>query len=98
MNQFFLKITADYWCAKNKLAEEAQQAAREFDRMLINESDIDIIINRLYVKIDFLNKKHSRCNPLKIEKASSYTHKGEEDAYIIPNVFHLTKYLVKETL
>lgn len=95
MNQYFLKITADYWCPKNKLSEDAQHAGREFDRLLITEADTDIIINRLYAKIDFLNKKYSRCNPLKLETAASYTHSGTEESYIIPNVFHLTKYLVK---
>lgn len=97
MNQYFFKVTSDYWMAHNRLQEEAKTVARKMDRILVTEKQLqNFIVGNLYMEIDKLNKKHCRCNPLKIEIATSYTHSDSEETYIIPNVFHLTRYLVKE--
>ena len=99
MNQYFFKVTSDYWVAQNRLQEDAKKSAREIDRILVPEQMLEGFVEAyIYNAIKKLNLEHSRCKPLRVEKASSYTHSGSEESYIIPGVTHITRYLVKNHL
>jgi len=99
MKQYFFKVTSDYWASQNRLQEDAKKAFREIDRTLVTEQLLEGFVEaNIYNSIKKLNQDHIRCKPLRIEKASSYTHSGSEESYIIPGVTHITRYLVKETL
>ena len=96
MNQYFSKVTADYWCPKNKLQEEAQVTARDMDRILVPESEMEAFSIEIFTRIDQLNKKHHRCNPLKLYKWKPDSNR-EEDCFMIDYVFHLSMYKVLKT-
>lgn len=96
MNQFFSKVTADHWCPKNKLQAEAQASARQMERRIILENHVALFVSDLNMRIATLNAKYNRCNSLKIEEARAYTEKDQDRCLVIPGVFHLTLYLVKE--
>ena len=96
MNQYFSKVTADHWCPKNKLQEEAQKVARNFERKIIHETMVDLFVAELNLNISGLNREYKRCNSLKIEESRAYTEKDQDRCLVIPGVFHLTLYLVKE--
>ena len=93
MNLFFSKVTADHWCPKNKLQEEAQAAARDMDCILVPESKMKDFGDEVFRRIDELNKKYHRCNPLKLYKWKPDRH---EDCFMIDGVFTLSMYQVKE--
>lgn len=99
MKQYFFKVTSDYWTAQNRLQEDAKKAARAIDRVVVPEHQLDEFVQRnIYEAITSLNIRHHRCKPLRIELASSFTHSGTEETYIIPGVFHLTRYLIANHL
>ena len=99
MKQYFFKVTSDYWQAQNRLQEDAKAVARAIDQILVPEHQLDQFTeDNLYEKITILNSKHHRCKPLRIEVASNYTRSETEESFIIPGVFHLTRYLVKNHL
>jgi len=96
MNQYFSKVTADYWCPKNKLQEKAQEVARRFERKIILENHVDLFVSDLHLNISKLNGEYKRCNSLKIEESRAYTEKDKDRCLVIPGVFHLTLYLIKD--
>jgi hypothetical protein len=99
MKQYFFKVVSDYWTEQNRLQEEAKAVARAIDQIAVPEENMDYFLeHNLYFPINQLNAKHNRCKPLRIEIASSYTHSETEETYIIPGVFHLTRYLIKNHL
>lgn len=64
MKQFFMKVTADYWNPKNKLMDECQQIARDFDRYLIQEPDLDYFLDCFNKEINKSHERNKRCKPL----------------------------------
>ncbi len=97
MNLYFAKMTADYWCAKNKLQEEAKIAARAVDRMLVEESRLDEFIGNLFAAIEKLNQKHPRCNPLELQRFDGTVPiNGTDKFFFIDGVFHIAIYQAKE--
>jgi hypothetical protein len=94
MNQFFSKVTADYWASKNKLQEEAKQVAREMERQIIPEDGLPAFTNTIRLRIDMLNKKHNRCKPL-VFYTWTPIKETLDQVFMIDNVFHLELYLVK---
>jgi hypothetical protein len=96
MNQYFSKVTADHWCPKNKLQEKAQEVARHFERKIIPENQVSLFVSDLHLNIADLNAKYRRCNSLKIEESKAYTEADRDRCLVIPGVFHLTLYLVKD--
>ena len=98
MDQYFFKVTADYWQTQNLLQAEAKTAIRQLDHMLVSENNIDEFISGIYDRITDLNYLHSRCKPLKIEKILTFPKSLGEETYLIPGVTQLTKYMVKNPL
>jgi hypothetical protein len=92
MKQYFSKITANHWCAKNKLHAEANEVAQDMERRLVTADELSGFRQELYGKIEDLNKKYARCNPLKIE---TFKHNDGDNSFYISGVFHLTMHFVK---
>ncbi len=91
---YYSKITANHWCAKNKLHEEANEVGLDMERRIISESELAAFRDELTMRIDLLNQKYHRCNPLKIEETPQHTTDVDETLFI-SNVFHLTLHRVK---
>jgi hypothetical protein len=66
MDQYYFKITASY-TDKNKLYKAFSEHVHELDGTLIQDEDTRQAFTRaLQLKMDQLNKEHSRCKPLEL--------------------------------
>ena len=81
MKQYFSRITADHWTAKNSLEKAAHELAYEMDRFVIPEPLVEGYLDLFKERITELDKKYCRCNPLRfsIVKDRSIT---DGDIYI----------------
>jgi len=95
MKQYFSKITADHWVAKNRLEAAAHKVAREMERRIIPEDKIAEFKNEFRDKIKSINIANPRCKPLEFNILNAYDDRGDIDIYI-PSVFNFSCYLVKE--
>ncbi len=97
MSMYFSKLTADYWCPKNKLQEEAKMIAHKADRKLVPETKLDEFIGNLYAAIEKLNQKYHRSVPLQLQRIDSPVPINDTDKFFfIDRVFHIAIYQIKE--
>lgn len=102
---YFSKVTASHWVAKNRLQQEAQILAHDLERVYFPERELPLFEKELKTRIDELNKQYPRCKSLELEfyrepysspafgTPSYYT--SQDLTWIVPGVFHLTLYAVK---
>lgn len=64
MEQYFSKITADHWTAKNNAEKEAKKLAKEMDGILINADRLLTFKADFIDGIERINKNNARCKPL----------------------------------
>ena len=95
MSQFFTKITADHWVAKNSLEEAVKKFARTMDRRLLKNYEVAPFKIKFREKIKELNEAHPRCKPVELEIRTSYFNK-EESWICVPQVFQMSVYKVKK--
>jgi hypothetical protein len=104
MKQFFSRITADHWTAKNRLEKAAHEVAREMDRRIILENQVELFISEMRLKIADLNKEYSKCKSLKLTVWQPEIYCGDHKdidldydiSFIVDYVFHLKLFLAKE--
>lgn len=95
-NLFFVKVTNDYWTAKNKLQTEVKEFARACERMILQPNEVEEWLKYFQSGVSKINKAHKRCKPLQlqIEKKRQPVN-GDIHVYIY-GVTHLTIYAGKE--
>jgi len=108
---YFSRITADHWIAKNNLEKAGREIAGTMDRRLIPDSHVEAFKNEFRTKIDFINHKFHRCNPLELIIRESHMDMGiiqdlilerfprikMEDIFIyIDHVFQMSLFQIKE--
>jgi hypothetical protein len=87
---FFIKVTDDYWPAKNKLQEILKQKMREIDRTLaFNMDDAREVVRKAF------DQAHQQCKT-KCAPINWYEHSYVKDVLHIQfqNVVHLAVYKV----
>jgi hypothetical protein len=93
--RYFSRITADHWCAKNKLEEAAKKLAYEMDRRLIRESEKVNFLREFDRRIKDLNAQFPRCKPLDYTHHKGYESKWSEWWIYCNGVFHMSLIEVK---
>ena len=97
MTQYFSRITADHWTAKNRLDKAAKEVAMIMDRKIINQEDIEVFKTEFTYRIDIINKEFSRCKPLVLDIWLPEHRKGVNDiSFSISGVFDLMLFEAKE--
>jgi hypothetical protein len=92
MKNYFSRITADHWCAKNKLEKAAHKAAKEMDRRLVPDWQVKAYKEEFKEKILKINNEHPRCKPVELLISAGYTDRGDIDFYI-SGVFQMSLFL-----
>lgn len=95
MAQYFSRITANHWTAKNRLEKAAHDVAKDMDRRLIPGDRMNAFIEEFKAKIDSINKANARCKPLELNIHKDYMNRDDIRFYI-SMVFNFTLFLVKE--
>lgn len=97
MKNYFSRITADHWQAKNKLEAAAKDLANKMDRYLLREDEIEGFTSEMLNQVKLLNESFSRCKSISItfQEAHKY-NENEHDIWIYcPGVFHMSLFEVK---
>jgi len=93
---FFSHITADHWCAKNKLEAAAKELAYEMDRKLIRSSNLRNFFSEFNRRIKELEAQYNRCKPLDFHHHKGYTTGWSEWWIYCNGVFQMSLIEVKE--
>lgn len=94
MKTYFSRITADHWCAKNNLHREINNVAKEMDRRIVTADEVEAFKAEISHEIEELNKKYSRCTPMKLSIHKDYD-RGEDIQFVVSGVFQLVLFLAK---
>jgi hypothetical protein len=92
---YFSRITADHWCAKNKLEEAAHKLAQEMDRKILEEFEVLPFKKKFQAKIDALNQEYHRCKPLRFSIGACHSNNGDISVWC-DGVFSISLFLVKD--
>lgn len=93
---YFSRITADHWAAKNRLEEAAKQLAYEMDRRLILDSELQSFLKEFDRRISELCARFPRCKPLQFSHHKGYVDKWNEWWIYCDGVFQMSLIEVKE--
>lgn len=95
MKTYFSRITSDYWADKNKASIQAKQVARDMDRILISEDEMQQFQETFISKINKVNSDNRKCKDLYLDIWR--TALNDKDVQImISGVFHMTLFEVKQ--
>lgn len=94
-NVYFVKVTSDYWLAKNKLQKEAKEFARACERIVLKKSEVQDWIKYFQSGISKINHAHKRCKPLKVIVSFEKSISKDVSVYI-NGITHLKIYAGKE--
>jgi hypothetical protein len=94
MKQYFSRIVADHWMAKNKSEEAAHKLAYELDRRILTSGEVEAFKKEFLSKIDKINTEHPRCKILRWAIHSDPSD-GGDITFWVDGVFHLDLFLVK---
>jgi hypothetical protein len=95
MKQFFSKIIADHWTAKNESQKEAHKLALEMERRIVPMDKVLDFKAEFLDKVTRINAAHPRCKPLHLFIETSRLDKGDI-VFWMDGVFHLDLILAKE--
>jgi hypothetical protein len=96
MKQYFSRIVADHWCAKNESQKAAQKLAQEMERRIITSDQILDFKTEFIDKVSKINASHPRCKPLHL--SIEHSHLNKDDSHFwMDGVFHLELILAKES-
>jgi len=92
MKNYFSRITADHWCAKNKLEEAAHKVAKEMDRRLVPDWQVKAFKEEFKEKILKINNEHPRCKPVELLIDADRMDRGDINFYV-SGVFQMSLFL-----
>jgi hypothetical protein len=97
MKQYFSRIVADHWCAKNESQKAAHKLALEMERRIVSADKVLDFKAEFIDKVSRINDLHPRCKPLHLSIQSDRIDKGDI-VFWIDGVFHLDLILAKLSL
>lgn len=65
--KYFVKVTSDYWTAKNKAEEKIQKFFRECERRIYDEDQVGDFLAEIIENISKINNNYNRCKDVKLE-------------------------------
>jgi hypothetical protein len=95
MKQYFSRITADHWCAKNNLEKAAHKLAKEMDRRIVPDWQVKAYKEEFKTKIQKLNEEFPRCKPLRFSIGPSPSNNGDIVIWC-DGVFNMSLFLAKD--
>jgi hypothetical protein len=91
MKTYFSKITRNHWTNKNRLQKDINQVAREMERRIVPEDQVNEFKLEMKGRIAKCHAENPRCKALDL----SIEKHGNDYSFVVSEVFWLSLYLAK---
>jgi hypothetical protein len=74
MMKYYIEARSTHHTTKNNLQRDARELLKDYDGTLCsNEDNLEVTIRDFKLGMELLEKKHKRCNPLRVSDTKAYS-------------------------